>query len=270
MPIRKAILPAAGLGTRLRPTTHLLAKELLPLGGRPVLHHVLAECDAAGLDQLLVVLNPTKAGMIAAADAAPGALDPETSVPLRSVYFTSQRVLGGLAHAILHGEGFVGDEDFAVVLADTVVCGGEEPILRRLIAAHREHGAAATVAAQEVPWEAVSRYGIFAPEEADPDDVFRVRAVVEKPKREEAPSRWAIAARYVFSPEIFAACRSAPRMPSGEIELTRAMTWLAERGRPVVAVRLAPGEVRLDIGNPRSYFAAYRAIEAVASRDRAS
>ncbi|MBI3911960.1 MAG: NTP transferase domain-containing protein [Armatimonadetes bacterium] len=268
MTIRKAILPAAGLGTRLRPTTHFLPKELLPLGEKSVLQRVLEECDAAGLDQLLVVLNPQKTAIVAVADALSGEMDPVTRVPTRSVYFVSQRVRGGLAHAVLHGEAFVGNEPFAVALADTVVYGGEMPVLSRLIRAHLEHGAVATVAAEEVPLERVSRYGIFALADAEGSipggrgsEVFRVREIVEKPLPEVAPSRLAISARYVFNPEIFAACRAAPRAPNGEIELTRAMTWLAGQGRLVLGVRLAPGERRLDIGSPESYFAAFRELQ---------
>ena len=257
-PIRKVLIPAAGFGTRLAPLTHLMPKEMLPLGSKVVLQHVLEECDAAGLDTVLVVLNRQKTALFAVGEVTPCAPEPETGIPTRSVYFANQDKQGGLAHALLHGEAFVGEDSFAVALGDTVVHGGERSLLGRMIAAHREHGAAATIAAQPVPDERISRYGVFDPE-GEIGEVFRVRRIVEKPRPEEAPSRLAVTARYVFSPEIFRACRECAR-EDGEIDLTRAMTWLAEQGRPVLAVQLEPGQRRLDIGNPQSYAEAFRLL----------
>jgi UTP--glucose-1-phosphate uridylyltransferase len=260
--IRKAIIPAAGLGTRLAPLTHLMPKEMLPLGGKVVLQYVLEECDAARLDTLLVVLNRRKTALLAAAEATPCETDPVTGIPTRSVYFANQEQQGGLAHAVLCGEAFAGRDHFAVALGDTVIyppAGGERSLLRRLISAHLEHGAAATVAVQAVPAERVSSYGIVEPQ-GDAGEVFRVRRIVEKPAPGEAPGDLAITARYVFSPEIFDACRQAKRNRKGELELTEGMTWLAERGRPVLAVRLEPGEQRLDIGSPQSYAEAFRLL----------
>lgn len=260
MRIRKAILPAGGLGTRLRPLTHLMPKEMLPLGNRVVLQHVIEECDAAGLDTLLVVLNRRKTALFAVGEETPCGEDPKTGVPSRSVYFANQAEQGGLAHAMLHGEAFAGDDPFALVLGDTVIHGGETSLLGRMIAAHLEHGAAATIAAQVIPGPEISRYGVFDPVEPDPGDVFRVRRIVEKPKRAEAPSNLAVTARYVFSSEIFRACRECGANAHGEIELTQAMTWLAENGRVVLGVRLDPAQHRLDIGNPQSYAEAFQLV----------
>jgi UTP--glucose-1-phosphate uridylyltransferase len=254
--IKKAIIPAAGLGTRLAPLTQLMPKEMLPVGRKVVLQHVLEECDAAGLDTLLVVLNRRKTALVAVAEETPGPADPATGVPLRAVYFANQEAQGGLAHALLHGEAFVGDEPFAVALGDAIIHGGDESLLSRMINAHAEHGAAATIAVQRVPPDFISRYGVLEVDD-DRGPIFRVRRIVEKPLPEAAPSDLAITARYVFSPEIFRACREAPRSASGEIELTAAMTWLAETGRTVIGVELEPGQRRLDIGNPESYAEAF-------------
>ncbi len=254
--IRKAILPAGGLGTRLRPLTRVMPKELLPVGGKVVLQYVIEECAAAGIDQLLVVGNRRKPGLMDAAAALEPPDDPDTQVPLRTVYFASQEKQLGLAHAVLHGEAFAGEEPFVVALGDTILDGGDDSLLARMIAVHQEAGAAATIATEPVAPERVSRYGILEPE-GELGEVFRVRGVVEKPRPEEAPSRQAIAARYVFTPEIFAACRAVRPNPEGEIELTEAMSWLARQGRPVMAVNLLPGQQRLDIGSPESYFAAF-------------
>jgi len=268
--LTKVIIPAAGLGTRLAPLTHLMPKEMLPLGRKVVLQRVLEECDSAGLDTVLVVLNRRKTALVPVAEETPGPADPVTGIPLRHVYFANQERQGGLAHAILCGERFAGNEPFAVALGDTLIHGWKRSLLGRMIAAHLEHGAAATIAAQEIPDERISRYGVFDPEPPIPTpvgtgtaggEVFRVRRIVEKPSQETAPSRLAVTARYVFSPEIFAACRAVSPGPDAEIALTDAVSWLAAQGRTVLGVRLDPGERRLDIGNPESYAEAFRLFE---------
>src|SRR5437016_2268289 len=160
--IRKVVLPAAGLGTRLRPLTGALPKEMLPVGRRLVIQHVLEECDAAGLDRVLAVISRRKLALLDALEAEDAPLD-EQQMPRRLVHTIFQRLQGGLGHAILHAEGFAAGESFAVALPDTLVVGGESPILTRLVRLHQESGAAATIAAEEVPPERVSRYGIMAP-----------------------------------------------------------------------------------------------------------
>src|SRR6185369_11232406 len=107
--IRKAILPAGGMGTRLRPLTRVMPKELLPVGGKVVLQYVLEECEAAGIRQLLVVSNRQKQGLMDACEALPGPVDSATRVPERTVYLANQEEPLGLAHALLHGEAFTGD-----------------------------------------------------------------------------------------------------------------------------------------------------------------
>jgi len=257
--IRKVIIPAAGFGTRLRPLTQLMPKEMLPLGNKVVLQYVLEECDAAGLDTMLLVLNRRKTALFAVGEETPSPVDPVTGISTRNLYFATQAEQGGLAHAMLHGEAFAGNESFVVALGDTLIHGGERSLLQRMIAAHLEHGAAATVAAQVIPDDRISRYGVLEPE-GPLGEVFRVRRIVEKPKPEEAPSNLAITARYVFSPEIFRACRECGRNAQGEIELTQAMSWLAAEGYTVQAVQLDPGQSRLDIGNPQSYAEAFRLL----------
>ena len=256
--VRKAVLPAAGMGARLRPLTHVIPKEMLPVGGEVVLQHVYRECDAAGLDALLVVLNREKLALTAVDSVTPCETDAATKMARRRVHYVEQRPLGGLAHSVLHGEDFVGPDHFAVVLADTIISGEPGGFLRRLIDAHLQAEAAVTLGVQRVPREMLCRYGILEPEGAV-GPTFRVRRVVEKPDPDDAPSEYAISARYVFSPEIFPAIRAV--IPAeGEIDLTAAITHLAEAGRPVIAVALEEDEKRLDIGNPESYFAAFREL----------
>lgn len=275
--IRKVVLPAAGLGLRLRPLTAALPKEMLPVGRRLVIQHVLEECDRAGLDRVLAVISRRKLALLDALDPQDVSLD-EQQMPARLVCTIFQQVQGGLGHAVLHAEGFAAGESFAVALPDTLVIGGEDPILARLVRLHQETGAAATIAAEEVSPDRVSRYGILAPATDDgdapgreptiqnPGGVFRVADVVEKPAPGAAPSRLAIAARYVFSPAIFPVLRRLRPGANGELQLTDAIRDLALQGLRVLGVRLAPKERRLDIGS----FDSYREAVAVVDRGEAS
>jgi UTP--glucose-1-phosphate uridylyltransferase len=270
--VRKVVLPAAGLGTRLRPLTLALPKEMLPVGRRLVIQHVLEECEAAGLDQVLAVLSRRKLALLDALEPQDAPLDAQ-QVPRRLVYTTFQRVQGGLGHAILHAEGFAANESFAVALPDTLVVGAETPVLARLVRIHQEMGAAATLAVEEVAPERACRYGILVPVSAgaprrpengvtvEPGATFRIADVVEKPAPGTEPSRLAISARYVFSPAIFPAMRRLTAGANGELQLTDALRDLAQQGLPVLGVRLAVGERRLDIGSFDSYRDAVRLVE---------
>jgi UTP--glucose-1-phosphate uridylyltransferase len=268
--VRKAVLPAAGHGTRLRPLTRFIPKEMLPVGDRLVLHHVLAEVRSAGIDCLLAVVSREKGALVDAMEKITAEEAGEGLYP--QVYYVYQRVQGGLGHAVMHAEAFAGDEPIAVALADTIIWGRGSrmavPLLTRLAEAHLAHGAAATVAVEEVPAECLSRYGVVRPEPIGDarqrpgafDEPFRILDLVEKPVPVEAPSNLAISARYIFSPEIFPALRATQRGTSGEFQLTDAIAALARAGRPVLGLRLAPGERRLDIGNLDSYREAFELL----------
>jgi UTP--glucose-1-phosphate uridylyltransferase len=281
--IRKVVLPAAGHGTRLRPLTRFIPKEMLPVGDRLVIQHVLEECRAAGLDSILAVVSRAKGALVEAMEiltADEGGRSAATGDGLYpQVCYVYQRVQGGLGHAVLHAEAYAGSDHFAVALADTIIepptaalsaesSGAEsrEPraesrLLSRLIAAHEGFGAAVTVAVEEVPHERLSRYGVVRPEGVTrAGEAFRILDLVEKPAPEAAPSNLAITARYVLSPEIFAALRETGRLCEGkeELQLTDAMAALARAGRPVIGVRLAPGERRRDIGTVESYAEAFQ------------
>jgi UTP--glucose-1-phosphate uridylyltransferase len=270
--VRKAVLPAAGHGTRLQPLTRFIPKEMLPVGDRLVLHHVLAEVRSAGIDCLLAVVSREKGALVDAMETITAEEAGEGLYP--QVYYVYQRVQGGLGHAVMHAEEFAGDEPIAVALADTIIRPAGRPstggasLLARLAEAHLAHGAAATVAVEEVPTERLSRYGVVRPEAARAgrqrtavfDEPFRILDLVEKPAPAEAPSNLAISARYIFSPEIFPALRATQRGASGEFQLTDAIAALARAGRPVLGLRLAPGERRLDIGNLDSYREAFELL----------
>jgi UTP--glucose-1-phosphate uridylyltransferase len=268
--IRKVVLPAAGHGTRLRPLTRFIPKEMLPVGDRLVIQHVLAECRVVGLDCVLAVVNRSKRALVEAMDTL---LDDEAGDGLYPQLCTvNQRGIRGLGHAVLHAEAFAGGDHFAVALADTIIETGRgdegvkanvaPSLLARLIAAHEAARAVATVAVEEVPADRLSRYGVVRPEgETKAGEPFRILDLVEKPPPEEAPSNLAISARYVLSPEIFPALRETEARPlpgrpagtPGEIQLTDAIAALARAGRTVLGVRLAPFERRRDIGTLESY-----------------
>jgi UTP--glucose-1-phosphate uridylyltransferase len=266
--IRKVVLPAAGHGTRLRPLTQFIPKEMLPVGDRLVLHHVLAECRAAGLDCLLAVVSRAKSALVEALETLAAEEAGEELYP--QVYYVYQRVQSGLGHAVLHAEAFAGGEPIAVALADTILYAeeghGGSTVLARLIEAHQAGGAAATIAVEEVDRERLSRYGVVRPGgDVSPGEPFPILDVVEKPAPDQAPSNLAISARYVFSPEIFPALRSVARGAGGEFQLTDAIAALARAGRPVLGLRLPRGHRRLDIGNLESYREAFDLLSSTRS-----
>lgn len=263
-PVRKAVLPAAGFGTRMLPVSKVIPKELLPVGARPVIHHVVAEAVAAGITDILIIISRGKEAIADYFDRAPelearleasgkGALAEELRAISRMArfHYVRQAEMKGLGDAILHGREHVGDEPFAVLLADTIIAGGSA--LPAMVAAQARFGTG-VVAVEPVREERVSRYGIVGGDELEPG-LFRVDAMVEKPKPADAPrlrtstgaAFTAFAARYVLPGSIFSELERTPPGRNGEIQLTDAMESLRKR-EGFHAVRL-PGR-RLDVGDP--------------------
>ena len=262
-PILRALIPAAGHGVRLLPATRAQAKEMLPLGVTPVIQLVAEELLHAGVQSVLVVTGRGKESIENHFDGSAPVDD--TSAPAHSVFdrhaiqflYTRQEVPRGLGDAILHGESFVGDQNFVVALGDCVIAGNGEPsLLQRAIATHVERGAAATVAVQLVRPEQTRRYGMLALG-ADLGGAFAVRGLVEKPGPEKTPSLWAVSARYIFSPAIFEYLHRAQPGYGGEIQVTDSIHAMAQYGLPVLAVPLGEKEFRLDVGNKESYARAF-------------
>ena len=167
--------------------------------------------------------------------------------------YTRQSEQLGLGDAILYGEPFAGRDPFIVALGDSIIgLQGNSSICERMATAYEEHKASAVIAVEEVPLEHTRLYGVVQPESAD--DVFSISTLVEKPNPEDAPSRLAIAGRYVFAPVIFDLIRKVAPDKQGEVQLTDAIRMLCESGRRVVGVKLGPDERRYDIGNIPSYF----------------
>jgi UTP--glucose-1-phosphate uridylyltransferase len=244
--ITDAVVPVAGLGTRLLPVTRAVPKELLPVGRLPVVQHVVEELRDAGVRRVLFVTAPQKAAIerhFAGAAESAGL----------ELYYTDQPEPLGLGDALTHGAAFAGGAPVAVALGDCLLGDGRarSDVIVRLGAALEAHDAVAAVAVEEVATEAVSRYGIVDSE--DSGDVLLLRGIVEKPSPAQAPSRLAVAARYVLGPEVFAQLQDTPPGLGGEVQLTDALAALIAAGRRVVAVRLRADERRHDVGNLADY-----------------
>ena len=268
--ITKAIIPAAGLGTRLMPATKSQPKEMLPVARKPVMQYVVEELQSAGLKQLLIITGRRKQAIEDHFDADPALLASVKEAGNEALladlgyiqrgtrfFYTRQSSPKGLGHAVGLGAEFVDGENCVVALGDSLIA-AEEPAapLRALMAAHEALNAAAVVAVEEVPAEEAHRYGIVVvgTSSVPPGEPVRMSDIVEKPARGTVDSRLAVAARYTFSPAIFEALARTPPDSKGEIQLTNAIKLLIQMGLPVYAWLFRPGERRYDVGNFESYF----------------
>ncbi len=276
MTIDRAVIPVAGLGTRLLPTTKAVPKEMLPAGRLPIIHHVVEELIAAGIRRILFVSSRQKGAIENHFDDYSSLLM-HLELDGRDVremgrfdyrqrgiefFFTRQQVpLGetkplGTGDAVASAESFVGGSDFVVAYGDSIIASTNPPgLVERMIRSHGKHRSACTIGAWEVTQKMVSNYGILVPDpkEADPAD-SRLADIIEKPAPGTTDSRLAVSARYVFTPEIFDRIRSVAPSETGEIYLTEAIRRLIEERREVRAVRLREDETRYDIGNHSAYF----------------
>lgn len=250
----KAVIPAAGLGTRFLPITKAIPKELLPVFDVPAAQLVVEEALSSGSEQIILVLGPGKEALLRHFGPQTALVDElrargkhelaglvaSSAAPVASV--VQERALG-LGHAILCARPLVGDEPFAVLLPDDVF-DAAVPVLRQLLDRHAQSGRS-VIALEEVPASEVRRYGIVRPAAVD-GRLVQVEDVVEKPAEHEAPSRLAIPGRYVLLPEVFDWIERTPPGHGGEIQLTDALREMARRGRleglRVEATRLDAGE----------------------------
>jgi UTP--glucose-1-phosphate uridylyltransferase len=238
--ITTAVVPVAGLATRLRPLSRGVPKGLLPVAGRPVVQHIVDELEACGIERVVLVTGRGRGAFAAHFADARG---PEV------VCLDQPRPLG-LGDAILRAAPAL-DGPFVIALGDALLGhGAPARVVERLVAAVQA-GAGAAVAVEEVAAHDTSRYGIVAP--AGDGDPFAVASVVEKPSPEAAPSRLAVAGRYAATPALLDALRTVAPDAGGEVQLADALNALDG----VVAVRLAPGEERLDVGTVPGYCAAF-------------
>ena len=255
-PITKAVIPAAGMGTRLLPATKSQPKEMLPVGRKPVIQYVVEEIVAAGIHHALVVTSQQKRAIEDHFDEEAG--NPSNTVGVDAqLFYTRQSVPKGLADAIARAEHFTGDDPFLVCLGDSIIQSPQTgATLKRLIDTHQREGAAATILFETVAREDVIRYGIAKPK-GEPTDTFAIEDLIEKPSVEEAPSTFAVAARYAFEPIIFEYIRKTPPGRGNEIQITDSMRLMLQDGLPIWGITMGQGERRLDIGNYKSYYRAF-------------
>jgi UTP--glucose-1-phosphate uridylyltransferase len=237
--VRKAIIPAAGLGTRFLPATKALAKEMLPIVDTPTIEFIVREAIASGIEEIVIVDGKSKRSIEDHFDSNPELennlkekgkekllklVEETTDI---NMYFIRQSHPQGLGHAVLQAKAFIGDEPFVVLLGDDLMT-DEVPLTKQLIDRYNETGES-TLAVMEVPHEQVSEYGVIDPAAKVTDGLYRVKKFVEKPAADEAPSDLAIIGRYLLTPEIFEELENTHPGKGNEIQLTDAIESLNNR-----------------------------------------
>ena len=271
-PLRKAVIPAAGMGTRFLPATKAMPKEMLPVVDKPAIQYVVEEAAAAGLTEIMMVTGRNKRALEDHFDRASeleALLESKGSVQLLQsvrestelarMHYVRQANPRGLGDAVLTTASFIGNEPFVVLLGDDLI-DKRDPILPKMIAVHQRFGGC-VLALMEVPAADISLYGAASilPIEATDgfDDVVRITGLVEKPSADMAPSNFAVIGRYLLTPEIFDVLRGTQPGRGGEIQLTDAIAELTERssnGGPVHGV-IFKGR-RYDTGDKLGYLQA--------------
>ena len=234
-PIRKAVFPVAGLGTRFLPATKAIPKELLPIVDRPLIQYAVDEAREAGIEQMIFVTGRGKTAIVEHFDVAyelestmsergkdMGVLDPTRATP-GDIITVRQQVPMGLGHAIWCARAIVGDEPFAIFLPDELMIGhkGGTGCMKQMVDAYNQVGGN-LISVLEVPWEEVSSYGVIEPG-AVSGALTEVRGLVEKPPRDQAPSNKIISGRYILQPEVMRTLENQEKGAGGEIQLTDAM-----------------------------------------------
>ena len=263
MKVRKAVIPAAGLGTRMLPATKTVPKEMLPLVDKPVIQYIIEEAVAAGIEDILVVTNRAKSAMddyfdyypeleerLARAGKERELSEVRRAADLANIFYVRQKETKGLGHAIWRAKRFVGDEPFAVLLGDDIMR-SQTPVVGQLIAGAEKYGASC-VGVQQVSTEAISKYSSVKVEPLE-ERIFRVSDMVEKPRPEEIFSNYAILGRYVLQPAIFDILENLKPGYGGEIQLTDGLKELCKRDK-MVAVDFE-GK-RYDTGNLKGFLEA--------------
>jgi UTP--glucose-1-phosphate uridylyltransferase len=237
--IRKAVFPAAGLGTRFLPATKVIPKEMLPLVDKPLIQYGVEEALGSGVEEIVFI---TARGKGALEDHFDISYELEKTLEQRgktallsisrqvshltNVVSVRQKQALGLGHAVLTARTIVGNEPFAVILGDDII-DSDVPCLKQMIEVYEKYGGAPVIAVEEIEGEAISRFGVIAGEEVEPG-VYRLTDMVEKPKFEDAPSNLAIIGRYVLTPDVFELIASTDAGVGGEIQITDALRRLAQ------------------------------------------
>ncbi|MFP4078971.1 MAG: UTP--glucose-1-phosphate uridylyltransferase GalU [Candidatus Izemoplasmataceae bacterium] len=257
MKVRKAIIPAAGLGTRFIPATKAQPKEMLPIVDKPTLQYIIEEAVESGIEEILIITGRNKTSIEDHFDHSvelekvleeKGKFDLLEEVKRISemvdIHYIRQKEPLGLGHAISRAKSFIGDEPFAVMLGDDIVYNGKYPCLKQMIEVY-EKEEASVLGVQTIDWNDVSKYGIVDGKKLD-DKLYSVEGLVEKPDREDAPSNVAVLGRYIINPTIFPILDITKPGKGGEIQLTDALKELATKEK-MVAYDF--DGIRYDVGN---------------------
>lgn len=263
--IRKAVIPAAGFGTRFLPETKAMPKEMLPIVDKPTIQYIVEEIKASGIEQILIISGHAKRAIEDHFDSSPeleqhlyesGKMDllkEVRQVASVKIHYTRQQYMRGLGDAILCAKEFMDGEPFGVILGDDVVYNGSgEPALKQLISQYDKTGGT-IIGCQLVRPEQVSSYGIINGTPTENPDLLKVKNMIEKPSIEEAPRRFAALGRYVITPEVFKILEQTKPGKGGEIQLTDALRVMAKNGN-VYAYNFK-GK-RYDTGNKLGYLKA--------------
>ena len=263
--IRKAVIPAAGFGTRFLPETKAMPKEMLPIVDKPTIQYIVEEIKASGIEQIVIISGHAKRAIEDHFDSSPeleqhlyesGKMDllkEVRQVASVKIHYTRQQYMRGLGDAILCAKEFMDGEPFGVILGDDVVYNGSgEPALKQLISQYDKTGGT-IIGCQLVRPEQVSSYGIINGTPTENPDLLKVKNMIEKPSIEEAPSRFAALGRYVITPEVFKILEQTKPGKGGEIQLTDALRVMAKNGN-VYAYNFK-GK-RYDTGNKLGYLKA--------------
>ncbi|MBE0448479.1 MAG: UTP--glucose-1-phosphate uridylyltransferase GalU [Actinobacteria bacterium] len=261
--VRKAVIPAAGLGTRFLPITKSQPKEMVPVVDKPTIQYVVEEAVASGIDDVLIITGRGKRAIEDHFDRSfelesvlkkkndhDAVAELETIAKLADIHYIRQKIAAGLGHAVLCAEKHIGNNPFAVLLGDAITL-SDNPCTRELIRAYNELGSS-VIAVERVPKAEVKRYGIIKAEKTG-DYLYKVTDMVEKPAPKEAPSDLAILGRYVLTPGIFRTLAETKPGLGGEIQLTDALKSLLEEEEIYAFEVTGP---RYDIGNKLSWIKA--------------
>jgi len=269
--IKKAVIPAAGLGTRMLPLTKTQPKEMLPLGRKPCIQYIVEELASVGVSQILFITGYKKRAIEDHFDkdnelirtlSMSGQKDILEELAYEdldiSYFYTRQSIQAGLGHAVKCSKDFVGDDPFIIALGDSIIYSNEnECLLSRMVKQYEKDESCFVIGTRRVPMEQVHRYGIIQHKDDPNNGVVEIEDLIEKPSPSNAPSNIAIAARYIMPAKIFDALDRTSPGKGGEIQLTDAIRLLIKEGVKGYAVNLTDKEKRYDIGNFPSYYEAF-------------
>lgn len=265
MKVRKAIIPAAGLGTRFLPATKAQPKEMLPIVDKPTIQYIVEEAVASGIEDIIIISGRGKRAIedhfdksyeleetLAQKEKFEVLKEVQAISNMVNIHYIRQKEPKGLGHAVACASSFIGNEPFAVLLGDDIVH-SDEPCLKQLIETYEKHKSS-IIGVQKVNDEDVSKYGIIAPKtEPLKNDIIQIETFVEKPKLNEAPSNFAIMGRYILQPEIFGILETLEPGAGGEIQLTDALIELNKQ-QPILAKEFSG--TRYDVGDKLGFIKA--------------